>query len=192
MVKKKKLKTKIAVFSFIVLFLSSSFLPSQLNAAPLITWDNPNSKGYENPFKISWDTVITADLLTQVVGCTGLTNKLARTILWTREKTRQFFKELLTEKTAGTVCRIVKGGSQTALGATPGVVSSNLPKGIDWAIDCGDVSNPTYDPKVLNMLKEQEEKEDQREFTRQCFNGIAFTLAAWNASAAAESSTKAI
>lgn len=175
MTKKKKLKTKIAVFSFIVLFLSSGLLPTQLNAAPLLNWENPNSKGFENPFKISWDTVITSGLLTQVVGCTGITNKLAKTILAGKELSRKFFQEITSDKAKSTVCRIVKGAAQTSLGGVPKV--NNLPKGLDWFIDCGYTGNETYDPAAAKQGDNQQAKQEQSEFVKQCFNGIAFTLA---------------
>ncbi len=72
----KPLIQKITSFLIIGLFLLQLLSPSSLYAAPL-NYDNPNKSG-NNPYQLSLKGVVSSGLLTSVVGCTGIVDKVAK------------------------------------------------------------------------------------------------------------------
>lgn len=68
------------VASIMVIFSllsSQAVLPLQVEAAPALNWTNPNQGG-NNAYKLSVGNVINSGLLTSLVGCTGLVQKVAK------------------------------------------------------------------------------------------------------------------
>jgi hypothetical protein len=88
----KKLNSK-KILSLLILsvFLIQALMPIAVLADnQALDYDNPNRNG-ENPYKLSLKGVISSGLLTNLVGCTGIVDKVSKV-------TTQFAKDLLTTK----------------------------------------------------------------------------------------------
>jgi len=63
----------------------------------LLNYNNPNANG-KNPYKLSLDSVIDSRMLTSVVSCTGITNKLAGKLFELNEKINDELDEQLAKQ----------------------------------------------------------------------------------------------
>lgn len=173
---KRKTKNK-KTLVIVTLFLIILTIPSVSFSSSLINWENPNKNG-DNPYKISFDSVVNSGLLTQVVACTGITNRIAEGIY----KVENIFKDWKNrlrdrsgEDSDASMCRLITAAGQGGLGTVPWV--NNLVSALEKALDCGAVSNKSYDKRTEESIKEQTELSERREWAKECFNGIAYTLA---------------
>lgn len=173
---KKRAKKKIRWLIFSTLFLAQIFLPSMTNASSLINWENPNKKG-DNPYKINFENILTSGLLTQVVGCTGITNKIAKVIYETGEGLNKIKKvnSMMSKELKARLCNLVTGAAQGSAGTV--IEVNNLTDAIDKIIDCDAAANKSYDKYTKEAVEDLKTDEEKRELIRTCFNGIAYTLA---------------
>ena len=172
---KKGARKKIKQVILSILFLGQIFLsPMIVGASSLINWENPNKNG-DNPYKIDFSNIINSGLLTQVVACTGVTNKIAGVIFGIENSLKDLITELKEKKQRARMCNLVKGAAESVVGAVMQV--NNLPQALEAVIDCDAYANQVFDPEASEAISEQTAADDKRELIRTCFNGIAYTLA---------------
>ena len=172
---KKGARKKIKQVILSILFLGQIFLsPMMVGASSLINWENPNKNG-DNPYKIDFSNIINSGLLTQVVACTGVTNKIAGVIFGIENSLKDLVTKLKEKKQRARTCNLVKGAAESVVGAVMQV--NNLPQALEAVIDCDAYANQVFDPETSEAISEQTAADDKRELIRTCFNGIAYTLA---------------
>lgn len=178
---KKQILTKIIlgtiIFSFI-LFLSQTILISPLSAAEL-NWSNPNSNG-RNPYKFKPQDVLNSQLIMQVVGCTGVVDKVSSAVMGLIQRKAMEAKEIAEEAALNALretCKTTMKGSvaaaaTAAAAARTGDSLVEVPK----LVDCKEL-NFTQDNKSLKQQIKTRQKEEISKIREECFNGIAVTLA---------------
>lgn len=157
----------IVVFSFISFFIPKAF------AAQKLDWENPN-KTSKNTYKFKVTDVVNSDLAMQVVGCTGVVNKVSDWMvkLAMSEKMEQAAIERL-EKLARNTCR---AGEKSATGAAAAIKDFMFTDVVPIIIDCQEI-NATKDTAAFKELVEQKKSQQKKDNLDLCFNGIAITLA---------------
>jgi hypothetical protein len=173
---KKETKIKNLLFALFFVFFFQTLTPTQAIGATL-NWENPNKNG-NNPYKISTDAILNSSTLMQVVGCTGVVDKVSEyTTDFLKKQAEQLLKKIFkTEKVEEAKregCKMVK--KSTTIGAAP-VWNTSYSAAFGLTIDCSELYNST-DKKTqqkLDDLKKQEASAKKRE---ECFNGLAYTLA---------------
>ena len=173
---KKQILTKIIlgtiIFSFI-LFLSQTILISPLSAAEL-NWTNPNSNG-KNPYKFRPQDALNSQLIMQVVGCTGVIDKVSNAVMGlvqkkAKEQAKKAKKRILDS--IRTTCSTGKKTAMVPAAATP----QGNPQALVELIDCKLVMN-TEDDGLLQKAIDSNLVEQNTKIREECFNGIAVTLA---------------
>lgn len=204
----------------IALFLVETILPLQVYAgiatgspqstpsgqtSASLNYDNPNSG--DNPFKPKVKDFINPKLLSQVVGCTGIVNKVADKIVGAvnkianklvdkaKKKLQDWAKKLLAKNTKNIITTVITGVIQTALGATTTKVvgtgtdlGTGAGKGVENIANRNLTEDKTEAPGVEKKLddaaekqqedkKEKDTKEAKKEYRENCLNGIAIQLA---------------
>ena len=146
---KNKTAKKILSIFILSAFLMQVLIPSMVLAdnQPL-NYDNPNNSG-DNPYRLSLKGVITSGLLTNLVGCTGIVDKVSKV-------TVGFAQKLLSKKTKKAQ---VKSETQSEKSDAVASVDS------------------TAVEENLEHSQEEEERDDSSSFTENCLKGIAITLA---------------
>lgn len=146
-----KSKTARKIISILVLgvFVLQTLAPSiALADNKALDYDNPNKTG-DNPYRVSLKGVISSGLLTNLVGCTGIVDKVAKV-------TTGFAQSLLTNKTEKASLKgELKGEAQSAVPETP--VAGTL--------------------QAQKAAQEQAARDKSKAFTENCLKGIAITLA---------------
>ncbi|MEK7106384.1 MAG: hypothetical protein AAB895_03425, partial [Patescibacteria group bacterium] len=146
---KNKTAKKILSIFILSAFLMQVLMPSMVLAdnQPL-NYDNPNNSG-DNPYRLSLKGVITSGLLTNLVGCTGIVDKVAKV-------TVEFAQKLLGNKTEK-----AKVNSETKSKESSAVASVDS----------------TAVEEDLEHSQEEESRDSSESFTENCLKGIAITLA---------------
>jgi len=172
---KKGARKKIKQVILSVLFLGQIFLsPMMVGASSLINWENPNKNG-DNPYKINFDNILTSGLLTQVVGCTGITNKIAEVIYSGENSLKDILAELKKRKAGAKLINIIMGTTEATVGLVP--TANNLPQSIERIVNVDSASNPVFDEDTSKSIQKQTESMERENLIKSCFNGIAYTLA---------------
>lgn len=178
--------------------------PSGQTSAPL-NYDNPNSG--DNPFKPKVKDFINPKLLSQVVGCTGVVNKVSDKIVGAvnkvanklvdkaKKKLQDWAKKQLAKTTKNIVTTVITGVIQTALGATTTTVvgtgtqlGTGAGKGIENIanrnlteehVDASGVEKKLDEAAEVHSeeKKEDDKKEAKKEYRENCLNGIAIQMA---------------
>jgi len=171
---KKKAGKKIWGLIFLTLFLMQPFLPEITSASSLIDWENPNKKG-DNPYKINFDNILTSGLLTQVVSCTGITNKIAKVIYTSENSLKNIVTEIKRRKATARFVNVIMGSTETSVGMVPQV--NNLAQAVERFVKTDSASNLVFDEDTTKAIQKQTESIEKENLIQGCFNGIAYTLA---------------
>lgn len=178
---KKETMTKIIGSALVFFFVISIFqftLPSKTFAATNtgIDWENPNKTGKAyDTYKFKVTDVINSQVAMQVVGCTGVVNKIAS---WAA-------KLLVSDKMKGAIdqarfklaqkaCDPILKVSKTGLGS---IINMALDGVADVMIDCKKVQNMTLTPAALADQVAAQKAQKEKDSLEGCYNGIAITLA---------------
>ena len=168
-----KIIGSVIIFSFAMFFLQAILSPQEVNAANELNWENPNKNG-NNPYKFKPQDILNSQMITQVVGCTGVVNRVSAALTGLFQKK---LKAVIAEaKRAAVVkaCQAAKKG--TLLGtALTDKAGTQFTTALGNIIDCGpklDVNDRT----AVAAIVDNAEKQDTATRTTQCFNGIAKTL----------------
>ncbi len=175
---KKQIITKIIsgviIFTFVFSFLQI-VLPTIATAASQIDWEKPNKSGKTyDKYKFKITDVVNSDVAMQVVGCTGVVNKVST---WMHKITsiKQRVKD--AQKILDQATKMCVAGEKviiTAAGLTPQINDGTT--GTDKGIDCKEITN-TKDGEALRLKIEDMAATQAKDDLEGCFNGIATTLA---------------
>lgn len=182
---KKQTTTKIILGLIIFVFVVSIFqfaLPIQAatDTSMANLYSNPNQSG-NSTYKFKISDVVSSGLLTNVVGCTGVVNKVST---WMFRFINSPFKvaemaKVEAKKTVAQVkksCAAIKAGTLATLGSVPFV--NNL-------TDAGQATFESWcktnvegkDDDQIQLSIEAKQSDDEKKLKDQCFDGIAITLA---------------
>lgn len=146
---KKSITKKTLSTLIIALFLLQAFIPSSALAGNTgLNYDNPNKFGSDSPYKVSLKGIINSRLLTSLVGCTGIVDKVSKV-------TTEFIQKKLTNKSEKTQQKQKQNSEK-----------QNSVPGVDDAL--GDL--------LLETGQKEQASADKKAFTENCLNGIATTL----------------
>lgn len=152
-----------------------------------LNWENPNKSG-NNPYKLTFRNVVTSDMLMNVVGCTGIVNKVSKI-------STEFVQDLLKSKakrTATKALRKVVSGVQKTAGGTlsitelvqafttpPYSLKGDPAEGVYTGIEkeTEDQIKKLDKDEIISVLENSVSKQREANFTEKCLNGIATTLA---------------
>ncbi|HAE36450.1 MAG: hypothetical protein UR85_C0002G0072 [Candidatus Nomurabacteria bacterium GW2011_GWF2_35_66] len=177
--KKKQIVLKIIsgiiVFSFVISF-SQFALPKEAGAAEL-NWDNPNKKG-DNPYKINTDAILNPSTMMQVVGCTGLVDKVTSfTTDFLSNQANKLIQSIWKKKAAELAknksCKAVKA---SIVASMAGILNTEYATALTDKIDCKDIQGVT-DTDVLTQLQQDQKKNEAARKRSDCFDGLAYTMA---------------
>ncbi len=169
---KPAVKKIIVVMS--ILLLSLQVISPLNTSAASLNWDNPNSG--RNAYKFKLSDYLNSRLMMQVVGCTGVVDKVAGTLIdlakldfdniayrWKSTKT----------KIKDATCLAIQIGAITGLSTIPTVDYEAGPEAL--AAYCAEKKvNAT---EVEKTLRDQEELTKTNKIREECLNGIAISLA---------------
>jgi hypothetical protein len=181
---KRKTLLKIISTIFLLTFTLSIFLsilPNKTVANTDISslYANPNQNN--SPFKFKIESVVNSNMMMQVVGCTGVVNRVSEWMskILLSKKAKEQIKEAedaATKEMKRRLCNTLKSSSLFTAGTIPLV--NNMTDGTkaildDFCLDKIESEDQTSAALKIKQLKKEEEKQRQE----QCFNGIAITLA---------------
>lgn len=166
--------TTILIFA---LFFLQVVYPSQALAANELNWENPNSNSNNNPYKFKLKDSLNSELIMQVVGCTGVVDKVSGALTnfasEATNKVLEMLKRKAKEKAAIAACKAAKGSAGTAVAT---VMNTQLTGGIEMTIDCK-VIDRNEDSDVKNEVAKNTKVLENTKKRDECLNGIAITLA---------------
>ena len=178
----------------ITLVYTQVLLPLQASAITVagktLNYDNPNKGNEKSPYKISFKNVVNGELLTSLVGCTGIVNKVSKVSVTFLQDLLKTKAERVAKKIAKKSVDAAKKTSTTTAGvlegvqaATPTGTSSGLsgnPANVlkDLALDTGTTAVENLDKDEALKAQDKTKKEiAAANFREECLNGIAITLA---------------
>lgn len=173
-------KTK-ATIVFAIIF-SQVFLVNAAIAAPVLDWENPNKTGNMEPYKFKMEDVLNSDLMTQVVGCTGIVEKVSFALSnFTQSIFNKGKKAAVAAAKAEIIRKVCKGGKKAGESGTAALDGtsrgSNFTTWLKDFIDCDEITKAKKTDEELANEYDKAQKEDSQRRMEQCFEGIAFTLA---------------
>lgn len=173
-----KIISRTIIFMFVIFFLQV-VLPLSVSAATGLNWDNPNANG-NNPYKFKPQDVLNSQLIMQVVGCTGVVDKVSSAITgFIQGKASTAATELLNQKTAdaeaAALIKTCQTGKKTGMTGVASIPNLSLTD-VVGLIDCQTVTK-TSDAKALAELIQTRKADAAAKTREECFNGIAYTLA---------------
>ena len=169
-------------------------------------YSNPNQYNPDASYKFKVSDIVNSQILTSVVGCTGVVNKAAlwmSTLLQSPLQIAQMAKEKIDKikNQLKSACSSTKAAMETAAQSAPTMpgyvkpidtviskVSGALTVPLDMNLKKSNVSPAkiekicldqvdSMDPKTLDELVKQNDLQQEKNFKEQCFDGIAITLA---------------
>ena len=172
----EKIMGKIIIFTFAIFFIQVVLpLPIAFAATPSLDYSNPNKNG-DNPYKFKTGDVLNSQMIMQVVGCTGVVDKVSSKITdFAKDTVAAFLTKELKAAAKVVVVKVAKVLGITAVASVPGTVSGNLTD-IPKEIPTGEIQN-VKDAAAANELKAIKENAAATKKREECFNGIAVTLA---------------
>lgn len=179
--KKKQIVLKIISVFFVFSFILSSSLfifPLQTEAAANkdLNWDNPNDNS--NPYKIDTKNLVNSQTLMQVVGCTGVVDKVSKitTDFLKKQASRLLDKLASKEGEVGAAVQKCEDIKKSIVAASASVVYVELATAAVSAIDCKRIQT-SESPKLLAQLEKIAANDEEKTKREQCFDGIAYNLA---------------
>lgn len=195
---KKQTITKIISVLIIFVFVVSIFqsaIPVQAANGISNLYANPNQNTKSNnTYKFKVSDVVNSNLLTSIVGCTGVVNKVAG---WMAKFIQSPVKQakLLAQKIGlikdqiSTACTSTKAGAEAAADSAPTMpgfsktvsdifskIKAKIP-GLGKSVSICQDKVMSIDDSVYQELMDQAEAENAKTLKEQCFDGIAVTLA---------------
>ena len=173
-----KITSGLIIFVFVVSFFQFT-IPAQ--AATNLPYSNPNQGNSTYKFKIS--DVVNSNLLTSVVGCTGVVNKVSTWMLRFVQSPKQAAKATKADieklkNQLRNACAAGKAALEAVVGAIPFV--NNLTSTADTASEtvkwCTKQVDTLNDQQIA-ILQDAKDTQDEVKTKEQCLDGIAMTLA---------------
>ena len=168
-----KIISKVIVFTFVIFFLQA-FLPMQAHGANELNWDNPNKSGNNNPYKFKISDVVNSQMIMQVVGCTGVVDKVAGAVTnFAKQEINEFLTTGSLKDTQRRVCTLGKKLLVAGASVVPYLSTVEVPK----LLECKEIQETESVPADSKKLTEMEQIAADNKKRDECFNGIAVTLA---------------
>ncbi|MFA6392779.1 MAG: hypothetical protein WCW54_01690 [Candidatus Paceibacterota bacterium] len=186
---KKQTITKIISPLIVSVVLLAFVLPiSYLNAATSAgsnasLYSNPNQSSPNNPYRFKVSDVVNPQMLTSVVGCTGVVNKTAKFMTAMVGSPEERAAQIKVQKDAviklaNNTCVAIKAGIQLIAGTTPVVNNlTDAAKTTAEKVKFCEAYTRTNDPESGYTLAKILEEEKAKKMKDDCFDGIAITLA---------------
>ncbi|HLP86912.1 MAG TPA: hypothetical protein VK153_03515 [Candidatus Paceibacterota bacterium] len=166
-----KIIGSVLIFTFAMFFVQA-VSPSPLFAANELNWENPNKNG-KNPYAFKPSNVLNSQLMMQVVGCTGVVDKVSTAITdFAAQQANEFLTSQLKSAAKVAICKVGKVLGITAVASIPYGNLTDVTK----EIPCNEIQQTT-DVKLIKEAKETRTAEEAAKKREECFNGIAVTLA---------------
>ncbi len=189
-------KKALSILLFLAVISTQVILPSRASAVTVagktLNWNNPNQGG-DPAYRLSVGNIINSDMLTSLVGCTGIVNKVAKV-------STQFTSDLLKTKAervalkakraeAKAAKKIVEAATKAVMAPTvagPGVPAAdvgvrveNIQKNIADAARADEaVKTQNISTDALNTaLENNKQKMLEANFREECIDAIAVRLA---------------
>lgn len=169
----KKIVKRTTAVLFVLLFLQF-FLTIQASAAAL-NWENPNKNG-NNPYKFKVSDVFNSQLMMQVVGCTGIVDKVSSTITGLFQK--KLNVQTLQQK-VDIVEQVCAKGIDAAgfVSAISDKVGTNMTTAIKTSKFCDETNIAKMSETQKADMYDQAQSRASEQTKTQCLDGIAYTLA---------------
>lgn len=155
-----------------VLFFLQAIIPSPLLAANELNWDNPNKNG-NNPYRFRLQDSLNSELIMQVVGCTGVVDKVSTAMMSVASETANDAIKKFKLRAAIKACEAAKGSAGTAVAT---VMNTELTTAVGLNVNCEPIVNTEDAETSKETAKIAKEIEKSRNFT-ECLSGIGVTLA---------------
>jgi hypothetical protein len=174
---KKRIGQKVIVIIGLILISTQIIYPLDTNAAAKLNWDNPNTG--KNSYKFKVTDYFNSQMLTSVVGCTGIVNKIAGTLqnvsllLTGSLKEKKQAIQTQKQKALDATCKAIGLNTTGVLGT---VINLNL-QAVPETITNYCASKKVEDAALVFEEQKQLEVQKANQFREECLNGIAFTLA---------------
>ena len=168
------------IFAFVISFSPLSTIKTYAATSSISgLYSNPNTSN--NTYKFKAKDVINSQLLTTVVGCTGVVNKVATWMMKMITSPYKTMKLLLSSKARvaaakDQACAAVKAGIISAAGIVPFISDSTSGPKITFESWCKD-NIKASDALAFQQAQQAQDKQDEQALRAQCFDGIAITLA---------------
>ncbi len=171
---KKQIGKKIIIIMTLI-FISAQFIyPSILHAEVKLNWDNPNQGN--NPYKFKLSDYLNSQMVMQVIGCTGIVNKISSSLAGLMSGDTSAIKDLWQSKKSQALDKICLKMAMSAMGGVaslPYVSLEQIPKTV--AEYCAQTK--TSNKELEKAAKKDVAIEKGNTFREECLNGIAYTLA---------------
>lgn len=169
----KKIISGAMILIFAMFFLQA-ISPEPAYAAK-INWENPNKKG-NNPYKFKVTDSLNSQLIMQVVGCTGIVDKVSAAITGLFQKRLTAKKEEIKEDVVRKICGKAKGAAEGTAAATD-KVGTQFTNALKDIIGCNDAVVAKMTPTQIKDMYDQAAARVAEQKRTECLNGIAYTLA---------------
>lgn len=176
---KKQIAKKIilgAITFIFALFFLQAILPSPSLAANELNWGNPNKNG-NNPYKFKPTDVLNSQLIMQVVGCSGVVDKVSGAVMnFIKGKDSvAALKKMTTEEIMNAAVAACKASKTSTKSAVIPIINMNWAELVN-EVDCKPLQR-TRDGGAIDELIKTRQAEETSKTREECFNGIAVTLA---------------
>lgn len=169
-----KKKTKIILIITAILLSAQVFFPSNVQAIDL-NWDNPNAG--RSPYKFKLSDYLNSQMMMQVVGCTGVVNKISGTLADLMSGDFQSIKDRFSSMESKAEEITLLGTEKVIAFMTAWFPKDPGPALTDIATDQTLETVKTKDKRQEELLRQIKERGKTTAMREECLNGIAFTLA---------------
>ena len=171
----KKTISKAMIFILALFFLQTIFYLPTL-AANELNWENPNKSG-NNPYKFKPTDVLNSQLIMQVVGCSGVVDKVSGAVMnFIKGKASvDALKKMTTEEIVNSAVAACKASKSSTKSAVIPIINMNWAELVN-EVDCKPLQR-TRDGGAIDELIKTRQGEEASKTREECFNGIAITLA---------------
>lgn len=152
--------------------------------AAVLNWENPNKTSGYQPYKFKTSDVLNSQLMMQVVGCTGVVDRVSFYLVRFTQSVFDTVKKATIDAAkafiVNKICNIGKAAAEGTAGAAidgGALKGGNVTNALKDLINCKDIQNTKPSTEEKARIYDQAQKEDAQRRAEQCFNGIAYTLA---------------
>lgn len=171
---KKQIGKKIIIIMGLI-FISTQFIyPLNTYGASKLNWDNPNQG--KNPYKFKLSDYLNSQMAMQVVGCTGIVNKVSGTLANLMSGDVSDFKWIWAGRKAKIQERICVQARISLMTGLSGIPQVDPERAAESAAKfCH--TQKTSNKETEKAMKDELKLEKGNQFRDECLNGIAYTLA---------------
>lgn len=167
----KSIIKKLTFTIIFIIFFLQAFSPLKTDAAA-ISWDNPNKNG-TNPYKFRIQDSVNSALIMQVVGCTGVVDKVSAAITNFTSTQSKKIQRKIKERAKQKACDRAK----KAIEGSVAFVGKEFVAAIADDVRMCNTPIPTEAPDTTDAIDDQTRAEKASKRRDECLNGIAKTLA---------------